>query len=166
MAALLADGVAGARAGLTRFLARPDAPRLLALALLVAAFLLHPWFVVALAFLALLAAGTAVLVIGTDVVAERIATWHGRLARRDPERAETIRARAAAISRHLGALLDRLPESWTTGLYLPDFEPEAQRPAPPVGDPFLRLAESVREEEIQEIEARLSGSAGRGGRLA
>ncbi|PIE08599.1 MAG: hypothetical protein CSA73_01480, partial [Rhodobacterales bacterium] len=58
---------------------------------------------------------------------------------RDPDRAEALRARAAGLSARLARLLERLPNRWTQGLYLPTFE----EPSPDVyeddTDPFERL---------------------------
>ncbi|GKY87536.1 hypothetical protein [Sinisalibacter aestuarii] len=127
-----------------RFLKRPDAPRRLALALLVLAAIFAPGKLAFLAILAVLMAGVGYVSLGPDRVHELIADWHDRLAQRDPQRAEAIRLRAARVSRAAMALADRLPERWTSGLYLPDFEPAAEMPEKMKHDPFDRLAAELR----------------------
>ena len=47
--------------------------------------------------------------------------------------------RAATASAWIGDLLAALPESWTRGLYLPDFEPEPDPHEKLSEDPFERL---------------------------
>lgn len=68
------------------------------------------------------------------------------LDRRNPERAERLRARADRAALRLDRLLDRLPERWTAGLYLPDFSREALMPetCPDRPDPFDRIAAETR----------------------
>lgn len=132
-----------AQASARAFLARPEATRELALAFLAVSVIVWPGYVAALATLALLAAAITWLTLGPDEAAERIAAWHGRLAARDPAKAETIRRRAARVSRAIARLADRLPDHWTTGLALPDFKPPQEAPAKLKDDPFDRLAAEV-----------------------
>jgi len=123
-----------------RFLRRPDAPRLIAIVLLVIAFLMEPWFLVGLFGFGLLTAQIVYFSLGPDRVNELVAAWYDRLRQRDPAKAETIRRRAARSSRQISAIIDRLPDNWTTGLYLPDFEEPEELPEKMKVDPFDRLA--------------------------
>jgi hypothetical protein len=135
-----------ARAGraLRRFLRRPDAPRWIAGALLLAVFVVRPGFIVLLALFTLFVAGIAYLTLGPDRVSEIVAARFERLKARDPARAEALRRRAARVSRGAARLADRLPAHWTTGLAIPDFEPAGETPEKLRDDPFARLARDVR----------------------
>lgn len=124
---------------LHRFLARPDAPRLMALAVIAGIFVWRPMYVIGLALISLLVALITYISIGPDRVAQMIAAWFTRLKARDPDRAEVLRSRAARVSALLGAVADRLPERWTQGLYLPDFEEPSEQPPEMHNDPFDRL---------------------------
>ncbi|MCI2399845.1 hypothetical protein [Aliiroseovarius subalbicans] len=121
------------------FVSRPDAPRMMALAMLVVVFIWRPGFVVGMAVLALLIAAIVYFSLGPERVAQMVAAWHGRLAARDPDRAEVLRLRAAWVSKRIATLVNRLPNRWTAGLYLPDFEPEGEMPEAMDNDPFDRL---------------------------
>ena len=78
--------------------------------------------------------------LGPDRVDASVAAWHARLRRRDFDKAEDIRRRAAFWSKRISAIVGRLPEKWTTGLYLPDFEEAPELPEKMKKDPFDRLA--------------------------
>ncbi len=100
-----------------------------------------PWAVLGMALLALMIGLITYFSLGgPDRVAELVVAWYQRKKAREPERAEEIRARAARISLRLSKIVDRLPEGWTQGLYLPDFE-ETKPPLPDclAKDPFDRL---------------------------
>lgn len=75
---------------------------------------------------------------------ERISGWvvarYKRLQQDDPEKAESLRARAARISARITAFAERLPEKWVQGLYLPDFEPATDLPEKMRTEPFERLS--------------------------
>lgn len=124
---------------LRTFLARPDAPRLLALVLLAVIVVLRPWAVLFMVVLALMVGLITYFSLGPDRVAEMVIAWYHRLKDRDPDRAEQLRTRAAKASFTLGRVLDRLPVSWTQGLYLPDFEEVPDLNETLQGDPFERL---------------------------
>lgn len=143
LAALVGAGLSAAERAITRFLRRPDAPRRLATALLVIFVIAWPWKVLWLTLLIPLAALITWASVGNEGCTELVVAWHGRLKARDPDKAERIRLRAAAASRALGRGLDRLPERWTQGLYLPDFEPEGYVPDTLKVDPFEELAARV-----------------------
>lgn len=130
-----------------RFLARPDAPRRIAVALLVLSILAWPWKVLWLTLLVPLALVITWASVGSEGCAELTVRWHARLKARDPDKAERIRLRAAATSRAVARALDRLPERWTQGLYLPDFEPEGYVPEKLKVDPFEELAVRIHSEK-------------------
>lgn len=145
-----AAGAAARRAGeglLRRigvFLRRRDAPRLLALSTLGLLFVLRPWALPALLLFVLLGVVALYLSLGEERSARLVLRWYEGVRRRDPERAEVLRSRAAAVSRRLASLLQRLPERWTQGLYLPEFEEPQEVPEKMKSDPFERLAEQTR----------------------
>jgi hypothetical protein len=121
------------------FLAQPEAPRRLSLGLLVLIVFLRPLAVLGMALFALMVGLITYFSLGPDRVAEMVVAWYRRKKASDPERAEEIRARAARVSQRLGKIVDRLPESWTQGLYLPDFEENKPLPECLTSDPFDRL---------------------------
>ena len=123
-----------------RFLRRDDTPRNMAIALLVVMILLRPGVVASLALLTALIALTSYLTLGHDRSAEILAERFDRLRQRDPQAAERLRARAIRATAMADRLAARLPERWTTGLYLPDFARSAPLPEKMKTDPFDRLA--------------------------
>lgn len=123
-----------------RFLNRPDAPRLIAISVLAFIVVTWPGFIIGMFATAALVALIVYLSLGPDRVAMFAVERYQRLKARDPDRAEALRARAAAISRRLTSWLDRLPDSWTAGLYLPEFEEPAEPSEKMRNDPFERLA--------------------------
>ncbi|PTR37549.1 hypothetical protein SAMN05216376_110206 [Mameliella alba] len=122
------------------FLRRPDAPRILSLLLLLTLVILKPGFVVFLAVMSLVAALALYFSIGPDRVQAWVVGRYDRLRDRDPDAADRLRKRAAAASKWLAVVIDKLPESWTAGLYLPDFDTPAEPHAKLERDPFERLA--------------------------
>ncbi len=126
------------------FLRRPDATRRIGLALLVAAVLAFPLQVLKLSLLVPLALIIAWASIGSDGLVELVVKWYTKLKARDPDKAETIRARAAAVSRLLNRGIEKLPEDWTRGVYLPDFETDGYVPEKAMVDPFEEFAAQVR----------------------
>jgi hypothetical protein len=123
-----------------RFFKRPDAPRWLALVTLMVAIAAWPWTVATLVGVALAGAAITWFTLGPDRASELVAEWHANLARRDPDAAESLRRRAALVTRVIAGIADKLPERWTAGLYLPDFEPEREMPDKMKDDPFDRLS--------------------------
>ncbi len=128
------------------FLKRPGTPRLLSVLVLLVLVLLRPGFVLFLFVMVLLTALVLYFSIGPDRVQGFAAGRYRRLRERDPDAAESLRQRAAKASKFLSAIVDRLPERWTDGLYLPDFDPPPELPEKMKVDPFVRLAESRRAE--------------------
>ncbi len=122
------------------FFRRPDAPRILSILLLLTVFLLKPGLVVFMAFMALLIGLVLFFSFGPDRVQNWVIYRYHRLRERDAEAAERIRQRAAAASKRLSAIVEKLPERWTAGLYLPDFEEPTELPEHWETDPFERLA--------------------------
>lgn len=126
------------------FVRRPDAPRLLAFTLLAVFLIYKPWQVLILALLALVAGLVTYFSLGPDRCAELVVGWFQRLQARDPVKAEQVRGRAMRTSARLSKALSRLPERWTAGLYLPDFQPDGDMPEKMKNDPFDRLDAEVR----------------------
>lgn len=102
-------------------------------------FFLPSWLLPALAFTALFLALSTWTILGPDRIGAMVSGYYGRLRDRDEGRAEEMRQRAATASAWIGDLLAALPESWTRGLYLPDFEPEPDPHEKLSEDPFERL---------------------------
>jgi hypothetical protein len=122
------------------FLGRPDAPKLLSVLLLLTLFMLRPGFILFLFFMALLIGIVLYFSLGPDTVQNWVIERHLRLRNRDPAAAERLRRCAAATSQRLAVVAEKLPESWTQGLYIPDFEEPSEHPARLHSDPFERLA--------------------------
>jgi len=121
------------------FLGQPEAPRRLALAMLVLIIILRPLAVLGMALFVLMVGLITYFSLGPDRVAELILAWYQSKKERDPDGAEALRARAARLSRRLERMFARLPERWTQGLYLPDFEEPKPLPDRLANDPFDRL---------------------------
>lgn len=122
------------------FFKRPDATRILSVLLLLALVVLKPGFVLFLFLITLFIGLVLYFSFGPDRVQDWVRNRYQRLCERDPEGAERIRLRAAAASKKLSEIVNRLPERWTTGLYLPDFEEPEELPEIFKTDPFERLA--------------------------
>jgi len=122
------------------FLRRPDAPRILSFLLLLTILVLKPGFVVFLFVMGLLIGLVLFFSFGPERVQNLVINRYRRLRERDADAAERIRRRAAGASKRLSAIVERLPERWTTGLYLPDFEEPAELPEKWKSDPFEQLA--------------------------
>lgn len=108
------------------------------LALFAVIFFVPSWVYPVLAACIIFLAITLYFAFGHDRVCSMILVWYRRLQQRDPEKAERLRVRAARISAWISRVADRLPERWTNGLYLPDFEPEVL-PEKMHSDPFERF---------------------------
>lgn len=117
----------------------------IAAALVLVAYIM-PWVLSVVALVAVLLPLSLAVLLGTDRMARillRIFQW---LNARWPDRAERFRIRVDWLATGMDALLDRLPERWTTGLYMPDFSREALLPGmdAPRRDPFERIAAEAR----------------------
>jgi len=117
---------------------RPE-PRHIALLLLAIIVLSMPWLIPVLLLLGLIILLISYLTLGHDRASELVSSWHGWLARRDPQGAETIRSRAERVSTRLSTWAQYLPDRWTSGLYLPDFSPPDETEEKLADDPFNRL---------------------------
>jgi hypothetical protein len=122
------------------FFRRPDAPRIMALLLLVYFLVTRPWFMLALFLVVMLVVLIVYFSLGSDRISRLVVKWYTHLRRRDPNKAENIRRRAAFLSNNISATVDRLPQKWTRGLYLPDFEGTPELPEKMRSDPFDRLS--------------------------
>ncbi|MEM8732540.1 MAG: hypothetical protein AAGF79_21735, partial [Pseudomonadota bacterium] len=125
------------------FLRRPDAPRLLAIAVLVLFVLMMPGFSLFLLVLSLLVGLVLYLSFGPDRIEEMAKAWFQRLRARDPAAAEKLWRRATTVSNRITALTERLPDRWTSGIQIPAFGNTAQRPEKFDTDPFDRLAKET-----------------------
>ena len=113
-------------------------------AVLALIMVVRPWLLPCVLLLIFWAVVIAYLTLGPDRVTEIVATRWYKLRERRPALAERLRQRADKIALRIDAVLDRLPEKWTNGLYLPDLSEAAllgaqdDRP-----DPFDRLAKEI-----------------------
>ena len=121
------------------FLKRPDAPRLLSVLFLLTLIILRPGFVLFMFLIAVLIGLVLYFSFGPDRVESFLVTRYRRLRERDSNAAERLRHRAAIASKILSVIVDKLPDRWTAGLYLPDFEEPPELPDKMTSDPFDRL---------------------------
>jgi hypothetical protein len=135
--------LAAVAARFARFLRRPDAPRRLAIGLLLIFVILWPGKVFGLTLLIPLGLLILWSSVGSSGMRELVILWHRRLKLRDPDKAERVRLRAAGVTRALNHGLERLPQSWTRGRFLPDFETEGYVPENLKVDSFEELAARV-----------------------
>jgi len=105
-----------------------------------------PWLIPGLLILCFGIVIALFAVLGSERLSDAFIRFYLWLNLRNPERAERVRDRADRLAMRLDALLDRLPERWTDGLYMPDFsrasltgETLDARP-----DPFDRIAAEAR----------------------
>ncbi|MFA3916243.1 hypothetical protein [Ruegeria hyattellae] len=122
------------------FLKRPDATRILSVLLLLVLLVLQPGVVVFLFLIAVLIGFVLYFSFGPDRAQDWVRNRYLGLRERDPDGAERIRRRAAVASKKLSEIVEKLPERWTAGLYLPDFEEPEELPEKFKTDPFERLA--------------------------
>lgn len=135
-AATLAKQLAGIALS---FLKRRDAPRLLSIFLLLILIILRPGFVLFLFLMAVLICLVLYFSFGPDQVESFAIERFRRLRERDSIAAEKLRYRAAKASKTISDVVDKLPDRWTAGLHLPDFEDPPELPEKMKSDPFDRL---------------------------
>lgn len=107
-------------------------------------FVLRPWLIPALVVLTLAVCAIVYLSLGPDRVNELGVSAFERLKNRRPETAEAVRLWAVSVSKRLASVVRILPDRWTDGLYLPDFEAETKVHEKMQVDPFEKLAAQVR----------------------
>ena len=120
--------------------------RLLIAAPIVLIVLWKPWLIPGLVIVAFWLVIAAFAVLGSERMAEGFIRFYVWLDARNPARAERIRDRADRLAMRLDALLDRLPERWTEGLYMPDFSRASLMGdgLDDLPDPFDRIAVEAR----------------------
>ncbi len=138
------EDLTGARAGLPHI-----APWLRrgTLGLLLAAVVwTWPLILLAAAVAALALPPICAIALSNEGVANALADLYRWRHARRPKRAERMRARIDRFAMRMDAILDRLPEGWTTGLYMPDFSRDALLPLDEAQalDPFDRLRGEAR----------------------
>lgn len=107
---------------------------------------LWPWILVVTVVAALAVPPICAIALGSENVVGALARLYRWRHARHPEHAERMRACVNRFAMRMDAILDRLPEGWTTGLYMPDFSREALLPMeqPQLPDPFDRLRGGTR----------------------
>lgn len=144
------DDQAPQKAPLTRFLSllgtfawqvlrHPKTPRVALILLLLTALYLRPILITILVLCLILTAAVIYVSVGPEAVDDYILRRFEALKKRNPERADQLRRRAILGISVLNKMVDRLPERWTAGLYLPDLEEPAAPPERMQDDPFERL---------------------------
>ncbi len=121
--------------------------RFAALVAVISVVTLAPWAIPLILLAAVVLTVAVVVALGSDGVANLLTrVFHWKNARH-PDRAERFRARVDRVATVMDAALDRLPERWTTGLYMPDFSREALLQDMDEGrpDPFDRIATEARQ---------------------
>ncbi len=108
-------------------------------------FLWRPWLLPILFLVAVWIVLIVYLTLGPDRVTELVVGRWQKLRRDRPELAERLRRRANRMTLRLHAVLNRLPDKWTEGLYLPDFSDPAPdaKSVNSVDDPFEKLAKEA-----------------------
>lgn len=123
----------------SQILRHPMTPRVLAVLVFLTTFLLYPVMTLAMLFVVGLIGAIVYLSVGPERIEAFAARRFERLQKRDPERADVLRKRAIRVVAILNKGIDILPERWTSGLYLPDFEDSSIQPDKLGADPFERL---------------------------
>ncbi|MEB8387327.1 hypothetical protein OO012_08815 [Rhodobacteraceae bacterium KMM 6894] len=106
-----------------------------------------PWVIALMLFLTLAAVLAGLAALGSERIGARMLRVFLWLDARNPARAERLRLRADGLAMRIDALLDRLPDRWTEGLYMPDLSRAALIPQE-LGDrpdPFDRIAAQARQ---------------------
>ena len=111
--------------------------------LVLAIFIWKPLLLPGLTLLLIALVAIVYFTVGPDAIADRVALWHYRIHRRNPDRAARWRARANRVSARLERWAKRLPRRWTDGLYFPSFEWEDETNQT-AADPFERLVPQER----------------------
>lgn len=86
---------------------------------------------------------TTFFALGPDRVSDLVVGAYHWLDKRDSSRAEALRLTAKSLSRRIERWAGYLPERWTGGLYLPDFEPDGIDTSKLRNDPFERIAQEA-----------------------
>lgn len=118
-----ASGVAGAIGPVARHLRvfRPNIRHVL-LAMTALMLVLRPqWVLIGILVVIVLGLGAFILV-GADRVWRGVFVWLAALDVRDPTRAVRVRGRLDHVACCWDAILDRFPERWVNGLYMPDLQ--------------------------------------------
>ncbi|MFX0540766.1 hypothetical protein ACEWPM_003400 [Roseovarius sp. S4756] len=129
----------GARFG---FLSTKWPRRAVVAALLLGATWVWPWAVPTAILVAAVLCVAGILALGSDTTSSALIWLYHRRLVRNPVGAERMRARLDRLAMRVDEVLDRLPEGWTTGLYMADFSREALRPdevGDDAPDPFDKL---------------------------
>ncbi|KUJ73703.1 hypothetical protein AVO45_14020 [Ruegeria marisrubri] len=113
--------------------------RQVAFAVVALVVFLWPLQVISIFLLTVIALLVSYWTLGHERSAEVGEQAMGWLQARYPAAASRLRQGMARYGRAACALVERLPERWTEGLYLPDFEPPAEPPEKMQLDPFERL---------------------------
>lgn len=104
-------------------------PRRLAVAVIIAAILIEPWFIPTVLLLTLFFGTFFALLLGPDRIRHYAELGWKQFERRRPERAAELRLRAMYRFGRLQRRLDKLPTRWTRGLHLPQVQTEAAQSA-------------------------------------
>jgi hypothetical protein len=113
----------------------------IALTALAVVMVWRPWLIPGILFLLFWIALIVHLTLGPDRVAELLTPVREKLAARYPEKAAALRRRAQAGADRVEGWIEKLPERWRDGIYLPDLgrSDSAGVPEAMKADPFDRL---------------------------
>ncbi len=104
-------------------------PRRLAVAVIIVALWLEPWFLPTVLVLTLFFGTLIALLLGPDRMRHYAELGWKRFERRQPQKASELRLKAMYRLNSLQRRLDKLPSRWTQGLYLPQVPAEADHAA-------------------------------------
>jgi hypothetical protein len=102
-------------------------PRWLALGILLYCAMAYPILIVAPFFAVLTLVLGAFAIFGADRVWHDVGQLFSRYEARNPKKATRLLKRLDAFAIHWDAFLDRFPEGWVDGLYLPDLADREER---------------------------------------
>lgn len=125
--------------------------RHVALIAVVALCAYRPWIAIGVFLVTLWVVLAVYLVMGAYRMRDQLLRLFLRFERARPEDARTVRLRAQRVSDQAERLMNRLPDSWTDGITLPDFRNGGRSPAHPMAEPFERLAEGERRRRTRRL---------------
>ena len=106
--------------------------------------LVEPWLVPIVSLVAVVSLTFAYFAMGPDRAAEITGAGYRWLQKREPERAEKVRAAAESMSEKMSGWISRMPERWSRGVHVPDFSKDKGRNEEVIEDRFDRLAREAR----------------------
>ncbi|CUI26375.1 hypothetical protein [Cognatishimia activa] len=102
-------------------------PRRLAIAVIIIAILLEPWFIPTVLVLAVFFGALTVLLMGPDRVRHYGEMFWKRYRRKQPVKARALQDRVMSLMEKWQSKVDKLPSKWTGGLHMPQIQSDAEK---------------------------------------